>query len=856
MITTLSELLQRIARLGGREAFRYTNGLRSWRISYSDLLKKSGNCARYFQTRGIGKKDRIILLGENRPEWAAVFWAAVARGIQLVPLDFQSSPGFVRKISNETDPKLIVLGDEPDPPGLDLPALTYDDLNELSEAELEPVPVDPDDIVEIVYTSGTTSEPKGVVHRHRNICANLRPFAEEFEKFRFLAAPFQPIRLLNLLPLSHMFGQSMSLFIPPLLGGSSVFVPGLSPPSIIEAIRQERVSVLVAVPRIVDQLRQYVTKTYRAPGPGLQISGLPGVIVRWFRHRDFHSAAGMKFWAIVVGGATLSEELEQFWTSLGTLVIQGYGLTEASPIVALNHPFNTQKGSIGKPIKGQEVKISSEGEILIRGESVVSQYFGKAHLDDRVDSDGWLRTGDLGEYDRNGNLRFKGRKQDVIVTPEGLNVFPQDIEQTLESFPEILAAVVVGLSDEEGQEEVHAVLLLENEITKPDQLIERANRKLEPHQRIKSWSQWPERDFPRTPSTLKIDRRKILAKVSSKAGRDDSFLSSPRGSPPAWLKQLLVKLPDGAESSTAKDYDLELDLGLSSLDRIELLSQLQEQSSTQLDEISFSRLSTTGEVSRWLEERQRGQISQSPASQPGATPRWSRWLPIRVVRDAVQWILVGPLFRKFIDSSFTGLEQLKTISPPVIFAANHASNLDTIALLSALPYSWRTKLAPAVRQEYFAAHFHKNTFKWRARIRNSFEYFLACTIFNTFPLPQQTGGFQKTIRYMGELLENGYCPLVFPEGGRSRDGTIKPFKPGIGAMAIQLRVPVVPVYIGGLFEVLPRNSRWPRSGRCALRIGAALKFQRRMEPVQAAAKVEAAVRKLAFSERQASNESP
>jgi long-chain acyl-CoA synthetase len=831
VIRTLCDILRRFARLGSREAFKYTNGFRTWRISYEDVLKSSGSCAHYLDAQGIKKGDRIILWAENRPEWAFVFWAAVARGIQVVPLDFNSPPLFVNQIRSETEAKLIVVGDEAESSALEFPAVHYEELLDTNQSDLEPAACDPDQIVEIVYTSGTTSRPKGVVHRHRNICANLRPFGEEFQRYRLLAAPFQPVRLLNLLPLSHMFGQSMGLFISPLLGGSCVFTPEVSPPSIMETIRRERISVLVAVPRIVEQLHQYVTKAFGPAEKKIRTSGIFGVIERWLKHRDFHTAAGLKFWAIVVGGATLSEELERSWGSLGTLVIQGYGLTEASPIVALNHPFSTKPGSIGKPIKGQEVKISDEGEILIRGENVVSQYLGSSSQKDRFDSDGWLRTGDLGEYDREGNLLFKGRVDDIIITSEGLNVFPQDIERALEESPGISASVVVG---REGK--VHAVLLLKREHPEPNELVQLTNRKLAPHQKIKSWSIWQEEDFPRTPSTLKIDRRKVLERVSSDHGTREP--SEDR--PPSWLKNLLETSPKTGNAHQLKDYDLEKDLGLTSLDRIDLLSQIQRHTNTRLDEVAFSQLSSTGEIQRWLEDHQ----ERKHKSLPSTTPRWPIWLPVGAFRDAIQLGLMKPLFHRFIDFSISGLEHLETVSPPVIFAANHTSNLDTIALVSALPYSWRSRLAPAIRQEYFSAHFQKVGFGLKDRIRSSFEYYLACAVFNTFPLSQRMEGFQRTMRYTGQLVERGYCPLVFPEGGRSGDGRIKPFKPGVAAMAIHLRVPIVPVYIGGLFEVLPPKATWPKSGRCVLRIGAPVKIGGRMDPVRAAEVLETQVREL------------
>jgi long-chain acyl-CoA synthetase len=733
-----------------------------------------------------------------------------------------------------------------DPSWVEGPTITFEEIEGLDEAELEPVAVEPDDIVEIVYTSGTTSDPKGVVHRHRNICANLRPFAEEFHRYRFLAAPFQPIRLLNLLPLSHMFGQSMGLFIPPLLGGACVFMRSLSPPEIMETVRESRISVVVAVPRIVEQLQNHLIKSFGRPEGRLRTSGIPSVLERWIRHRRFHSYAGYKFWAIVSGGAPLSEELERFWSSLGILVIQGYGLTEASPIVSLNHPFHAKPGSIGKPVKGQEVKIACDGEILVRGDNVVSEYLGTSDLGQRVSENGWLYTGDLGEFDHAGNLRFKGRKKETIITAEGLNVYPQDVEKALNQLTEVSQSVVVGLAHNDN-EEVHAVLVLEAETTDPQNVIRTVNQVLEPYQRIRGWTVWPDSDFPRTPATLKVDRRKILQRIRQMESEME-ISSGKEKQHPAWISYLPAKSANQESTEYSKDDNLDLDLGMTSLDRIELLARIQETQSQRLDEKVFARLSTVGEISSWLEEsaeNQRERTEEIRDSFSRSTrPRWTRTFPVRALRNAVQAALIVPLFKRYIEFSVEGRRHLDCVEPPVIFAANHCSNLDTIALQSALPREWRRRLAPAIRQEYFAAHFSPVHFSLKERLKKSFEYYLACALFNTFPIPQRMGGIHRTLRYAGELVEQGYCLLIFPEGARSEDGRIRAFKAGIGVLATRLHVPVIPVHISGLFEVLSKHDSWPESGRSALRIGPALRFSRKVDSRVAAKEVEKAIRSL------------
>ncbi len=840
VMDTLLEIFDTVKSLGDREAIRHTDGLRTRVWSYRELAAQAGRFAAYLDDEGFSRGDRLVVWSENRPEWVAVFWACLARGVEVVPVDFHSSLERVSRIRDESGARTIVYGSRAI---VDGPHFSISRLTELPEpARFSAAPADPSEIVELLYTSGTTAEPKGVVHRHRNICSNLTPIAHEIARYRNWARPFQPIRFLQTLPLSHMFGQAMGLFIPPILGGAVVFSDELHPRAIRETIRRERVSVLVSVPRILDTLTADIAR--RHPRTNLETAGSGGVAARWWRHRHVHAEFGLKFWASVVGGAPLDTETEGFWTRLGWLVIQGYGLTETSPVVSVNHPFHARRGSLGKAIGDQEVSVAEDGEILVRGSSIAEGYLvAGGQIVRATDEAGWFHTGDLGEMDADGRLTYRGRKKDLIVTADGLNIHPEDIERVLNAQAGIRDSAVVAVAGPHG-EQVHAALILDDPNSDPAGFVQAANQRLEPGQRIRLWSRWPEPEFPRTESTHKLQRRLVAAAV---IGNDTRKPSSQR----TGLDDILARLT-GRPAQWTPDKRLAEDLALTSLDRIDLLAELERHFGIEIDEREFAAIQTVGELRASISTDARAPAtatrsaedegSPAPIRETFSPPRWSRTLPSRIARRCLQAALIRPLLRLFVDIEVEGIHHLDRTSPPVLFASNHTSHLDTAVIATALPAGWHRRLAPAMRSEYFYPP---------KGDRHPILYFLSCLAFNAYPLPQNPGRIRESLRYTGELLSDGDCPLIFPEGRRTEDGSLGRFQPGIGLMGIRLRAPVVPLRLEGLFEIMPVGSRWPRRGRARLKIGAPLHFQQDEEFVEFAARVKAAVGALAEPPRSA-----
>lgn len=831
---TLIDVFRDLAALRG-DFLVYDDGYRRRAHTYAGVGRAARGFAARLTAAGLRKGDKVVFWGENRPEWIACYWGCLLAGVVVVPIDYRSSADFVRRVRDLVGARVLLAGDDvplqaleagaagaPETTGPDVWRLA--DLDWKADGPMPGVAISRDDIIQIIFTSGATAEPKGVVIRHRNILANTVPVEREVIKYRHYARPFHPLRFLNLLPLSHMFGQSMATGIPPMVRGTVVFTRSFNPHDIVRLIRTRRISVLVCVPKILDVLREHVTsampETAEPPPAGLSVLG------RWWRYRRLHRALGLKFWAFVVGAAPLPPDVEEFWRRTGFVVIQGYGLTETAPIVTLNHPFRTSRGSVGTPIAGVEIRIADDGEILVRGENVTSGYFGGA-TDGTIDEDGWLHTGDIGERDAQGRLFIKGRKKEMIVTPEGLNVFPEDVEHVLTGVAGVRDAAVVGAADG-GQERVHAVLVLESG-TDAEAVLRDANAQLQDHQRIRGVSVWPTADLPRTEGTRKLKRAAIRAWVAS----GEQPVAVPERDT---IESVIARFARGRTVSGATTLE---DLGLSSLERVELMVALEDRFQTRIDEGRFTEAASIGELRRLLDEPAAGAEPDEPVD----FPSWNRARPVALVRRLSQALWILPIARLFAHLRVTGLEHLRDLDGPVIFASNHQSHLDTPVILAALPGRWRARVAPAMQKEFFKAHFFPAGYGWRERVRNGALYYLAAFYFNGFPLPQREAGTRQTLRYIGDLTADGWSILIFPEGLRSETGSIRPFRGGIGMMASRLDLPVVPVRIDGVDRVLHLSWRMATPGPVRVAFGAPMRL-RGDDYAALAGEVEAAVKSL------------
>lgn len=786
--TLLSFLDDCLAR-GGQTAVVRRRGLRLSTWSSEQVARRAFQFARELESRGISRGDRVLFWGENSAEWIAAFFGCLLRGVVVVPLDLKSAPDFVARVQQQVSAKLL-LADHAEP-RIDVPRLPLnnlvDHIGRHADARYSIDEIKPDDLVEIVFTSGTTAEPKGVCLTHRNLLANLTPIENEFKKYARWERLVHPLRFLCLLPLSHVFGQLMGIFIPQIVRGEVHFLESYKPSEIMEVARKHRINAVVTVPRVLETLREKVLHDHRNLEHDLEAAEHRHFLRNWWTFRRIHRRFGWRLWAFVTGGATLEEEVETFWRRLGYAVIQGYGMTETASLTSVSHPFRLVHGSIGKPVRGQELKLDENGEILVRGDSVSPGYW-RGDVKPIADAEGWVHTGDIGELGPNGHIFFRGRSKDTIVTAAGMKIYPSDLEAVLDRQPEIKSSAVIPFDDTEAM----AVLIPSDANADLNAAVARANSSLAEFQRIRHWTTWPEPDFPRTIGTRKIMKTRIAESLN-------------HPSPSVFLPSLA---------------------NLDSLGRVELLSALEERYQIELDEAAFTEATTVEDLERLVREGTTEAVAYP-------YPAWAMRFPVTWIRPLVYHLFLLPLTRIMCSVRVEGAEKLSGLKAPVLLISNHVTDVDAGLILSALPFRWRLRVAIAMSGELLR--------EWRSN--KKLTYALGAALFNVFPLPRQSG-FRKSFAYAGEAIDRGWSVLIFPEGHETTDGQIKSFRSGIGLLTSELNVPVVPIRLDGLFELKQRRQFFVRPGTVSVTFGDPIQFSPGQTPEDITRELEARVRDL------------
>ncbi|MCK4521702.1 MAG: AMP-binding protein [Nanoarchaeota archaeon] len=697
----------------GGIAFLERKGYRTYPTTYKELKQRMLKTETYLIKNKVKKGDRVLIQATNCVDYVVLMLACLRLGVVVVPLDFHTSKQLRKKIIKETEPKLVFTN-------LDsLEKLTKD----LKQNKSVPA-ISKDDVAEIIYTSGTTGVPKGVVLTHGNICSNVESLKKGFRL---------KLRHISVLPLSHMMEQCSGLFLP-LSNNSLILYPNsLRYSDIIDLIKYKKINVMTAVPGILEGLKKAVE----------------------LREKPLHKLLGWQFMVVGVGGASLPKELEDWWRKR-VLLLQGYGLTETSPLITTNLPFKKRKYSTGKPLKNVKIRIKDD-EIQVKGPNVMREYYKKPEKTKEVFEDGWFKTGDLGEI-KKGFLYLRGRTKDIIVTRAGLNVYPQDVEDELNRY--VKESCVI-----EKNNNIHAVLSMEK--GDPKKIIEEVNKRLEQYQKIASWNVWGG-EFPKTP-TGKIKRYEVKKKVKHTLFKHKSPLDT--------------LLASSLKTHIKKNVPL-TSLGMDSLKRMEILALIEEKYGVELNEKVLGEKTTPKELENWIKKRKN--VSYYDFGLPKLN-------------------LIGKTLASLITHIFCRIDGNKTAFQGII-VANHTSALDVHVLTSCI----KTKYAVAAIPHLFGMVIKNTYYKIIS--------FLIKHFFNAYPFGYGVG-FESSLRFTAHLLDEGFSIIIFPEGERTRDGKIQSFKEGIGLLAVNMDAEILPVKTEGLFRVLPYYRRFPRFGKVRVKIG-------------------------------------
>jgi len=795
-----------------RDALIYRTGFRTIRISYLDLYDAAYRMANMFQQSGLNKGDAVLIWAPNSPEWITALLACSLTGVIAVPLDMRVQADFVRHIAGETGAKVGIksryMSIESD--------ISWWDTEDLPHLvrQIQPIFMEPeineDDILEIVYTSGTTAAPKGVILTNKNIVSNIASLSQVLKYDK-------EWKFLSILPLSHMFEQTVGLFVPLFYGCSITYLKTRKSTAIMQAMQDENITCIITVPLMLQKLRERILREASNRGKDkvfLRMLGMAKRFPNWLRKLLFHSIHkkfGGKLQIFAVGGAPLDPGVEEFWTNLGVKVLQGYGLTETSPIVTCNNLDSPRPNTVGQVLPGQEIKLSDEGEIYIKGDNVSPGYYKRPDLYGQYFVDGWYKSGDIGELDSEGFLRIKGRTKNMILSASGMNVYPEDLETELNRIPGVKDSCVLGL-EQDDHTVIHAVLLLENSNINAKTIVDSANTNLGDHQKIMSYSVWDKPDFPRTP-TLKIQRRFVMEdlgepKVEEKEETDGSAISGP-------LLEIIRSISKTPISEIKPTAALGMDLHIDSLSRVELASIIEDVMGVEVDEAHVTDRTTIAELDELIASQKKTADSK--------VRNWplSSWAIF--VRRLLQSIFFRPLARYYIRMRVMGKEKFARLNHPFLLIANHSSHLDALMLTLALPWRVRRRLTIAAAADIFEEWDSSNASFKEKLIRKSATA-LAILGLNIFPF-QRYSGIKKSLEYAGWNMDRGWSLIIFPEGKLSLDGNINEFKSGVGLLVKEMDVPVVPAKILGLYEIMNHQFRWPqKKGEVTVRFGDPITF--------------------------------
>ncbi|GCE25476.1 AMP-binding protein [Dictyobacter alpinus] len=799
-----------------RIAYEVKRDFRTKKFSFADIYSLSLKTATFLQAHKLKKGDTVAIWSVNMPEYPILYFACWLLGIVAVPIDMRTTEETLQLFVTTSRCKLgfkskLLAGSFPD-----TVTQSYD-LEDLLE-HVQPLPeldefpeICPADLAEISFTSGTTGTPKGVLLSHENFLANVNALCQTF--------PFKAeYRMLSLLPLSHAFEQVVDFLAVFQRGDTVTYLERINQVTIIDALRKHRITSVAIVPQLLQLLMTGIEREIEKKGRKYiwsKLQAIAAFLPRWMRRRIFYQMRqriGKHLQFFGCGSAPLNNKLAQKWEHTGIEIYEGYGATETTAILTINTPTARRLGSVGKPLPGIHIQLDPiTHEIIASGPNISSGYFQDMAKTQQAFCNSWYRTGDIGRFDAEGYLYITGREALRIVLPGGEKVYPEDIENKLNAHPLVREACVVGIKKEEG-ERVHAAVLTKYP-QKLNEIIRQVNQQLSSHEQILAWTAWEHDDFPRTP-ILKIDRAKVAAILAGHAEK----IVVVEVAKNVTLRSLIAQVKK-IPISRIKDTDLlATDLALDSLQRVELFSLIEQELGVAIKETGITEQTTVTQL--------RDLIKNAETVSEALPFHAFNYHPLIVkARVFLQNILVFPLHALFVPLEISGKENLPGLDLPAVFYFNHMGVMDAVCAVRALPIAIRQKLVIAATRALWS--------DWR-------QFFVEFWG-SGFPFDAKQN-IKASLEQTGEFLDNGFSILIAPEGGISQDGTLQPFKSGIGFIATHMHVPVVPIKIDpayrdifppmdeALLENLPkcRKTIW-------VKIGKPLRFSKQV-PVELATK--------------------
>jgi long-chain acyl-CoA synthetase len=835
---TLTGQFAKVAREAAEEAaIFYREGDTVREYTYGQLYRNSLAVARWLQTRGVEKSDRLAILMENRPEWPISYFGMLLAGAVAVPLDPASRWDHLRYVLEQTRARIIFtfakapvsrLQQVPFLETIVVVGTGESSANVINFAEVldssgseAGLPVNhPDDPASIIYTSGTTGIPKGVLLTHKNFLADWYGIVA-------LNAIRQDDNVLSILPLHHALPFMATLLLPIFSRVKITYLDTLKPEAILRCMKEQKVTILVVTPQVLQHFSHGMRRQLELiPWPlrplflaylnfSWRVSQWLGVNPAKPLLQKIRGALGQQFRFFVSGGAKLPESLAEDLARLGFQVLEGYGLTETSPVVTFNPPEAPRLGSAGRPLKGVEVRILNPdadgiGEILIRGDNVMAGYFRNEAATREVIKAGWFHSGDLGYLDRDGYLYFQGRIKDIIVLSSGKNVSAEEVGRyylrapsikeifvTADARAEKLAAVVVPDLDffrKAGEADIYHKVKWD---------LERLSQGLETYKRVRDFVLISE-ELPKTRlGKIRIHEAQRLYQERVAKRYDESKPAREEELSAVGETAVAVLARQIGKSRISLDDHLELDLGVDSLGMVELLAALESRFNLKIRDDESTGLFTVRELIAFIEAKH-----PEARKEPEDMAAWGSILMIDPppallrrlgmegglkARMATQGLatVLGLWFKWMFNLEVYGWEGLK--GQGYILCSNHASFLDGFVLAYAVPGPLRHRLFSLGYSRYFDVPVLREFLKL-IRV-------IPVDSVRTVVTAMQMSSF---------ILRNGQVLAIFPEGSRSPSGEVGEFKKGVAILAKELDVKLVPVYIQGSYEAWPPGATLPR----------------------------------------------